>query len=131
MLTDKNGQEIRSLFPINNNSDNLFRNTFNKNSMNLSSQLNYIGKNYRPKCDICSGICDFEWFSEKINEKENNSNGVEGMILENGVQKPILLCSKCYETERYPKELTKTDFEFSNFYTIVAQINKGNLSFLI
>ena len=95
--------------------------------MNLPSQLNFISKNYRPKCDLCNGICDIEWFLQKQKDVESinghgNVNGINGIDKENAPGhgfKPILICNRCYEANNYPKNMRKEDFEFSNFFNIV------------
>jgi len=40
---------------------------------------------------------------------------------------PPLICNKCYDNGFFPKDLTKNNFDFSNFYNVVSQIsNEGN-----
>jgi hypothetical protein len=89
--------------------------------------LSFISKNYRPKCDICCGICDIDWFTQKQSEKdklpqENHQNNHLGNIILKNTEspKPLLLCNKCFESGKFPKSLTKDDFEFSNFFNIVS-----------
>ena len=45
ILTNKAGEEIRTLFPINNHPESLFRSFFNKNNTVLN-QVNFLTKNY-------------------------------------------------------------------------------------
>lgn len=35
----------------------------------------------------------------------------------------FLVCNKCYESEKLPKDLKQSDFEFSNFFTLISQFN--------
>jgi len=151
ILSDKNGEEIRKVYPISNNPDNLFRTIFNKNSANVLNQLNFISKNYRPKCDMCSNLCDMEWYMQKVNEammidnhisKSANSNGsfngngtingqvAAGSALGNGISstKIFLACNTCYESDNFSKDLTKEDFEFANFFNIInPSSNESNI----
>jgi len=104
--------------------------------LNLPNQLNFISKNYRPKCDICNCLCEIEWYTQKLkeNEQENYySHSQIGYGHINGKQhtptKGLLICNKCYENENLPKDLSKADFEFSNFFNIVNHSNTaGNQS---
>ena len=62
ILTDKSGDEIKTLFPINSTPEMLFRTIFNKNSQNILNTMNFLAKNYRPKCDFCSNLCGLDWY---------------------------------------------------------------------
>jgi hypothetical protein len=100
VIITKNGEEVKTVYPINNNPENLFRTIFNKNSLNVLNQMNFLSKNYRPKCDICSELCDIEWYMLK------NTN-------------MLLICENCYEGKCFTKDLTKDDFEIANFFNIM------------
>jgi hypothetical protein len=65
-------------------------------------------------------LCDIEWYTQ--NEK-NISASADNKI---NSLKGLLICCKCYEEGRFSKNLTKDDFEFSNFFNIVCQKSEGN-----
>jgi len=110
VLTNK-GKELRTLYPINKISENIFKgflydfnnnntnnqmmNNMNNNNNNLNninnkigvnkiSRVNFLLKNYRPKCDLCEKLCSMDWYITKgndfeeliteIKEQENNNN---------------------------------------------------------
>jgi hypothetical protein len=62
ILTKKSGEEIKTLYPNNSTPEMLFRTIFNKNSQNVLHTMNFLAKNYRPKCDLCSNLCGLDWF---------------------------------------------------------------------
>ena len=126
ILTNKAGEEIRTLFPINNHPESLFRSFFNKNNTVLN-QVNFLTKNYRPKCDLCEELCELDWYiTNKTNGKkpfdfnDNSSENQIPSILSNSSEDNILLiCENCYEKKEYPSPLTKDDFELSNVFNIL------------
>ena len=115
IITNK-GKELRTLYPINKISENVFRsflignkninsnqniinnnnannnnvnvnntnNNININGVNKISRINFLLKNYRPKCDLCEKLCSMDWYItkgndfsqlfEQIKEQENNDN---------------------------------------------------------
>ena len=115
IITNK-GKELRTLYPINKISENIFRsflignknisnnnpniinnqnniisnvnninnvnNNINVNGVNKISRINFLIKNYRPKCDLCEKLCSMDWYITKGNDfshlfdqiKENESN---------------------------------------------------------
>ena len=110
ILTNK-GKELMTLYPINKISENIFRffltgnknpnlnnqiisnnnnlneninNNINKNGVNKIPRVNFLLKNYRPKCDLCEKLCSMDWYITKgndfnelvseIKEQENNPN---------------------------------------------------------
>ena len=117
IITNK-GKELRTLYPINKISENIFRsflignknisnnnpniinnqnniisnvnninnvnNNINVNGVNKISRINFLIKNYRPKCDLCEKLCSMDWYITKgndfshlfdqIKEQENNNN---------------------------------------------------------
>ena len=114
VITNK-GKELRTLYPINKISENIFRsflignkninmnnnqnmnnnvnsanNNININGVNKISRINFLLKNYRPKCDLCERLCSMDWYitkgndfsqlfeqikeQEKNNENKNNLN---------------------------------------------------------
>ena len=112
IITNK-GKELRTLYPINRISENIFRsflignknlnmnnpninsnmnnninvnnvnNNINVNGVNKISRINFLLKNYRPKCDLCEKLCSMDWYItkgndfsqlfEQIKEQENNN----------------------------------------------------------
>ena len=107
VLTNK-GKELMTLYPINKISENIFRsfltgnknlnlsnqminnnineninNNINKNGVNKIPRVNFLLKNYRPKCDLCENLCSMDWYITKgndfnelvseIKEQENNA----------------------------------------------------------
>ena len=119
IITNK-GKELRTLYPINKISENIFRsflignknisnnnpniinnqnniisnvnninnvnNNINVNGVNKISRINFLIKNYRPKCDLCEKLCSMDWYITKgndfshlfdqIKEQENNNNNL-------------------------------------------------------
>ena len=131
ILTNKAGEEIRTLFPINNHPESLFRSFFNKNNTVLN-QVNFLTKNYRPKCDLCEELCELDWYiTNKTNGKkpfdfnDNSSENQIPSILSNSNEDNILLiCENCYEKKEFPNPLTKDDFELSNVFNILMPNEK-------
>jgi hypothetical protein len=116
-LTDKQGEELRSLYPINNTPEMLFRNIFNKNSLSVLNQMSFLAKNYRPKCDICSSLCGIDWYIQAGKELVSNIPSEESVMTR--LKDSVLVCESCYEKSEFPKGLTKEDFEIANFFNIV------------
>ena len=105
ILTNK-GKELMTLYPINKITENIFRSfltgnknyslnnqimnnnnlieNINKNGVNKIPRVNFLLKNYRPKCDLCEKLCSMDWYITKgndfnelvseINEEEKNGN---------------------------------------------------------
>ena len=96
IITNK-GKELRTLYPINRISENVFRsflignknsvniysnnqninnnniennvnNNINSNGVNKISRINFLLKNYRPKCDLCERLCSMDWYITKGND---------------------------------------------------------------
>lgn len=87
------------------NVDDSFRIIFNKNSLNSLVQINFLAKNYRPKCDICNRLCNIDWYMLKKSEGNNKS---------------FLICELCFESEKFTQEnYKKEDFEMANFFNII------------
>jgi len=85
--------------------DDSFKIIFNKNSLNSLVQINFLAKNYRPKCDLCKNICDINWYMLKKQDFDNQSQ---------------LICEVCFENEKFNKEsYKKEDFELANFFNII------------
>lgn len=84
--------------------------------------MNFLAKNYRPKCDMCSGLCDLDWYMQNLKKGENIYNQLFSM--KDKEKDALLLCENCFETGNYPKNLTKEDFELGNFFNIVNPSEK-------
>lgn len=85
--------------------DSSFKIIFNKNSLDSLGQINFLAKNYRPKCDICKRICNIDWYMLRKQDINNES---------------LLICEVCFENEKFPKKIyKKEDFEMANFFNII------------
>lgn len=68
-------------------------------------QINFLAKNYRPKCDLCEKICNIDWYMLRKQDESNQS---------------FLICDACFENEEYSKKnFKKEDFEMANFFNII------------
>lgn len=116
VILTKEGEDLRTFYPINLNPETLFRSIFNKNSLSIINQMNFLAKNYRPKCDICSNLCDLDWFMQRGDLNINKDT--------------LLICDRCYENDLFPKNLTKESFELANFFNVInpseSKININN-----
>ena len=127
IIITNQGKELRTLYPINKISENVFRsflignkninnvnnsqnminnsnvnnninvnntnNNINTNGVNKISGINFLLKNYRPKCDLCEKLCSMDWYItkgndfsqlfEQIKEQENNINNSNNNNLNN------------------------------------------------
>ena len=127
IIITNQGKELRTLYPINKISENVFRsflignkninnvnnsqnminnsnvnnninvnntnNNINTNGVNKISRINFLLKNYRPKCDLCEKLCSMDWYItkgndfsqlfEQIKEQENNINNSNNNNLNN------------------------------------------------
>ncbi len=106
------------MYPINSTPESLFRTIFNKNSLNVVNQINFLAKNYRPKCDMCSNLCNMEWYmhsgGSSASEEKNSTITFES------VKEILLICENCYETDNFPKGVSKDNFESANFFNIIS-----------
>jgi hypothetical protein len=86
VLTD-NKKHIATLYPINKIPNKIFNNFIdifdnnnniiddNKNiSIKKFQKINFLLKNYRPKCDVCHNFCTMDWYITKDNKEDNNTN---------------------------------------------------------
>ena len=156
VLTDK-GKELRTLYPINKLSENIFRsfligynnnlsannninmlnnqymnnnlnnsmnnnlnNSMNnnlnniKNGVNKIPQINFLIKNYRPKCDLCQQLCSLDWyitkgndFNELFNNIKVNNNNTNNQTENNKTQKENNDNSTVNQTENINNEKEK------------------------
>ena len=77
-----NNQMINNNMNLNMNINDNLNNNINKNGVNKISRVNFLLKNYRPKCDLCENLCSMDWYItkgndfnelvEEIKEQENN-----------------------------------------------------------
>jgi hypothetical protein len=105
VLTNNKGEELRTIYPITNNSENLFRSLFNKAALSNENKINYLEKNYRTKCDFCSNLCD-ELYSLKDNYCiEGENSNLKGLLI---------ICGTCFTNENFPNDLSKDMFERSD-----------------
>lgn len=86
ILTNKEEEEIKSMYPINNIPDSLFRNIFNKNNVSPVNHMNFIIKNYRFKCENCSKLCGLFFYLEKQVEDFLRSSKV--------------ICEECFKIDK-------------------------------
>ena len=82
--------------------------------MNSLVQINFLAKNYRPKCDICKKVCHIDWYSLRRQEYNNES---------------FLICEVCFENEKFNKQnYKKENFEMANFFNIINPL-ESNIEF--
>ena len=82
----------------------MINSVFNKNSINIIEPNHLLDKNFRPKCDSCELLCDFEWYVKKQKTVKSDV---------------ALICLNCYEN-KITKDL-QNEFEMANFYNIINQ----------
>ena len=126
ILTNKNGEEIRTLFPIHNYKENLYRRFFSENTNLINNQINFLTKHYRPKCDLCTNICEIDWYITKENNSILNEENTFYKQTENK-NNMMLICENCYKKGDFPLGLSKEDFEMSNVYNIFVPNDKFNM----
>ena len=126
ILTNKNGEEIRTLFPIHNHKENLYRRFFSENTNLINNQINFLTKHYRPKCDLCTNICEIDWYITKENNSILNEENTFYKQIENK-NNMMLICENCYKKGDFPLGLSKEDFEMSNVYNIFVPNDKFNM----
>lgn len=133
VLTNKFGEEIRSLYPINTHPESLYRSFFNQNPSTALNQINFLTKNYRPKCDLCSHLCDLDWYITINNggynpfdfDKETNIASQLANCTPNETNNTMLLiCEECHSKGEFPSGLTQEDFELSNVFNILLPNDK-------
>ena len=122
ILTNKNKEEIRTLYPIHNHKENLYRNFFSENQLLINNQINFLTKNYRPKCDLCTNLCDIDWYILR----ENHPSEIDDIYKQQESKNMMLICDNCYEKGDFPLGLSKEDFELSNVYNIFVPNDKFN-----
>ena len=136
ILTNKSGDEIKTLYPVTSTPEILFRSIFNKNSLSSLNQMNFLAKNYRPKCDVCSNLCGLDFYLQHLAESLSGNilNNIPSASEEENLSKvrdSLLICDDCYEQKNFPKGLSKDDFEMANFFNIVNPSESKKEKFLI
>jgi hypothetical protein len=86
----------------------------------IIDQLKKLDRNSRPVCDFCGIRCGMSWYYQKGPEPSKPEIEIEGTIPqenpENGEKKSVykgkrmILCTRCYSEQNFPKLLTSTDF---------------------
>ena len=122
ILMNNNKEEIRTLYPIHNHKENLYRNFFSENKLLINNQINFLTKNYRPKCDLCTNLCDIDWYILR----ENHPSEIDDIYKQQESKNMMLICENCYEKGDFPLGLSKEDFELSNVYNIFVPNDKFN-----
>ena len=122
ILMNNNKEEIRTLYPIHNHKENLYRNFFSENKLLINNQINFLTKNYRPKCDLCTNLCDIDWYILR----ENHPSEIDDIYKQQESKNMMLICDNCYEKGDFPLGLSKEDFELSNVYNIFVPNDKFN-----
>ena len=98
-------------------------------------KINFLLKNYRPKCDICGNFCTMHWYTTKeINQKNNdeekddidssNDINVSINIDEKSLNKEFnLICQECYSNNdiSLPNNLKRENFELSSIYNLFSK----------
>ena len=92
-----------------------------------AKKVNIMMQSKRPMCNWCGEVCGVFWFKKKYSEqgfKEDQS------ILEAGEENSLhqmlrsltltyVLCADCYKEEKFPKVLTKDNFEMTNLKSLL------------
>ena len=117
-LNNKKDNQKRILYPLNNHSENLYRKYFSENQHFVNHQINFLTKNYRPKCDLCNNLCELDWYITKENPFKNLIEN--NLINDENKSKMLLICENCYEKGEFIEGLKKDDFELSNVYNIFS-----------
>ena len=140
IVMTNNKKQIATLYPINKISNKIFNNFIdNINCNNIIDdndnidikklqKINFLLKNYRPKCDLCSNFCTIDWYvtrgtienigiSNDINISINNND-------EKNIKKDFyLICEECYLNNEIslPFNLKKENFELSSIYNLFSK----------
>ena len=110
----------RILHPLNEHKDNIYRKYFSENPYIVNKQINFLTKNYRPKCDMCLNLCELDWYITKENPFKDllNNNLLNDDHKKN---KMLIICENCYEKGEFIYGLKKEDFEISNVYNLFSE----------
>ena len=152
VLTD-NKKHIATLYPINkipnkifNNFIDIFDNISNiiDHNQNISikkfQKINFLLKNYRPKCDVCHNFCTIDWYVTKDNKEDNNTNtnndnkneninASNNNIDDKNLKKEFyLICEDCYLNNdiSLPFDIKRENFELSSIYNLFSKEKLNN-----
>ena len=129
---------------VNNNINNNINNINNNNNINMNdindnkningvnkiSRINFLLKNYRPKCDLCEKLCSMDWYITKgndfsqlfdqIKEKENNINNASNINTNNNNTNNDNMNNSNTKEENYEN---KNNSNNSNFIISISNNN--------
>ena len=154
VLTNKR-KKIATLYPINKISNKIFNN-FIDNFQNLNKyidenptldlkkiyKINFLLKNYRPKCDICGNFCTMEWHISKdnLNNAKNNDDEKDDIESSNEMNVSIsideksvnreffIVCEECYLNSDIPlpNNLKRENFELCSIINLFSKEKINN-----
>ena len=154
VLTNKR-KKIATLYPINKISNKIFNN-FIDNFQNLNKyidenptldlkkiyKINFLLKNYRPKCDVCGNFCTMEWHISKdnLNNAKNNDDEKDDIESSNEMNVSIsideksvnreffIVCEECYLNSDIPlpNNLKRENFELCSIINLFSKEKINN-----
>ena len=138
VITNSKNKKIRTLYPINNISTrNLKYVNFseeNSQKTDIFKKINFLMKNYRPKCDICGNLCSINWYIPKENIEDINEDNDSDINIDINVDSEnenkdfCLICEYCYNNNdiTFPHNLKKENFELSSIYNLLSKDKLNN-----
>ncbi len=109
MIINKEREELKSLYPVTNSSEHLFRSLFNgKTGISPINQINFLAKNFRFKCDNCSNLCGLSFYLE--GEKSNEIDYLKNTIV---------ICENCYKNNDIINSIQKSSLILGNIYNVI------------
>ena len=153
IVLTNNKKTLATLYPINKISNKLFKdfidNLKNKNNDNCDNnensdknkkkyeKINFLLKNYRPKCDVCKNFCTINWYTTKDHylRAKNNEDEKEEIDSSNDLNVSInidekslnddffLVCEECFLNNEIPlpNNLKREYFEPSSIYNLFSK----------
>ena len=148
-------KKIATLYPINKISNKIFNN-FIDNFQNLNKyidenpdldlkkiyKINFLLKNYRPKCDVCGNFCTMEWHISKdnLNNAKNNDDEKDDVESSNEINVSIsideksvnrefyIVCEECFANNEIPlpNNLKRENFEICSIYNLFSKEKINN-----
>ena len=146
IILTKDKKNIATLYPINKISNKIFNELIDnlknvnkyieenpKADLKKYEKINFLLKNYRPKCDICGNFCTMHWYSTK--DQKNNDEEKEDIDSSNDINVSInidekslnkefnLICQDCYSNNDIPlpNNLKRENFEISSIYNLFSK----------